>query len=127
MPETTKLTHMFDHTWASISLAYWLKYPSPERPDVLSVDLIDRHFDPDTGVLTAKRMITSRLPFPSWLQKIVPWDLTVDCLALEEAVINPREQVMSLTGQNITFSGMMRLTEQCIYREEGEEHTRLIQ
>lgn len=123
MPETTKLTHMFDHTWASISLAYWLKYPSPERPDVLSVDLIDRHFDPETGILTARRIITSRMPFPSWLTKVVPWDLNIDFMALEEAVIDPKAQTMNLTGQNITLSGVLRLTEKCLYKANPENNT----
>ena len=130
MPITITLSHTFQHSWESVSLAYWLKYPSPERPDVLSVDLIDRHFDPETGILTAKRLITSRLPFPSWLVKVVPWDLNSDCLALEEAIIDPSQKSMTLTAQNITFSSLMRLTEKCQYvadQESPQLSTKLIQ
>jgi hypothetical protein len=118
MPLTASLNHTFAHSWSEISLAYWLKYPSPERPDVLSVDLIDREFDPETGILSAKRIITSRLPFPAWLHTVVPWDLTVDCHGLEAAKIDPRRQIMHLSAQNLTFGSVMRLTERCIYQAD---------
>merc|ERR1712137_1071819 len=55
MPLFDTLYHTFCHNWDEISLASWRKYPCHDRPDVLSVDIVDKHFDPETGVLTATR------------------------------------------------------------------------
>lgn len=43
------LLHSFPLPWEDISLASWMKYPNPARPDVLGLDVLDRHFDHDTG------------------------------------------------------------------------------
>ncbi len=48
------LLHTFPVTWEDISLASWMKYPHPTRPDVLSVDVLDRHYNHETGKLAAR-------------------------------------------------------------------------
>ena len=58
------------HSWEDISLASWKKYPSENRPDVLSVDLIDRHFDPETGILTSTRLVIMQDKLPRFLQSV---------------------------------------------------------
>jgi PRELI-like family len=122
MSEASKTTmlHTFEHNWEAVSLASWMKYPSERRPDVLSVDIISRKFDRKTGQLRARRLVTSRIAFPYWIQKLSPWDLSVNCQAVEDSVVDVKNERMVLTLRNLTFSGLMELTETCTYTPASE-------
>jgi len=126
MPEQASVFYTFRHSWKDISLASWLKYPCDERPDVKSVDIIDRSFDPNTGILRAKRLIIIQKKLPVWLKAILGSDL---CYFLEESVIDPRNNLMKLTGTNISYSSIMLLKETCTYtiHPENNAWTRLQQ
>ena len=106
------LNHIFKHPWHEISMASWRKYPNPVRPDVLSVDLIRKHFDPETGVLTATRLITTHVRLPSFLESFYD-NPTVYCV--EESVVDPKNKTMTLKSKNVTLSSLMEVEETCIY------------
>jgi PRELI-like family len=106
------LNHIFKYPWRDISHASWRKYPNATRPDVLSVDIIDRHFDPETGIFTATRLLTTDPKFPSWMS---PFCSNVHMYCLEETVVDPRNQTMVLRSKNITGSSLLELEEVCKY------------
>jgi len=106
------LNHIFKHPWHEISMASWRKYPNPVRPDVLSVDIINKYFDPETGVLTATRLITTHVRLPSFLESFYD-NPTVYCV--EESVVDPRNKTMTLKSKNVTLSSLMEVEETCIY------------
>ena len=58
------------HSWNDISFASWRKYPTDTRPDVLSVDVIEHNFDPETGILTATRLVIMEDKLPRFLQPV---------------------------------------------------------
>lgn len=57
-------------------MASWQKYPSENRPDVLSVDLVDRNFDAETGILTATRVVIMQDRVPRILKPVIIFHLT---------------------------------------------------
>tara|TARA_R110002050_G_scaffold285184_2_gene434722 strand:+ start:262 stop:825 length:564 start_codon:yes stop_codon:yes gene_type:complete len=106
------LRHVFRHPWNDISIASWRKYPNTNRPDILSVDIIDRSFDPETGILRATRLITSDPNLPSWLR---PWFPKSVSYCVEESEVDPRNKRMVLRSRNYTGSTLCQLTETCTY------------
>lgn len=114
MPSEASIEHTFRRPWEEISYAVFRKYPCPERPDVLSVDILDSKLDTETGILTTRRLITVKGPLPSWTRVISGRPST--CYFLEEATIDPREQVMTMASRNVTAESLVLMEEKCVYR-----------
>ncbi|EFA82537.1 slowmo family protein [Heterostelium album PN500] len=104
--------HTYKHLWTDISLASWRKYPTPDRPDVLSVDLLSKEIDPETGVLTCTRLIICKGSMPTWLKPIVGSN---ECFFYEETTVDPKTQTMVLKTKNLSFSNILGLEEVCTY------------
>jgi hypothetical protein len=114
--------HVFPVGWSEIALASWLKYPHPARPDVLSVDVLDRHYNHETGTLTAYRLSVICGGLPAWMCAV-----TGGCtvLFLEKSVINPRTGFMRLESENLTSNTYWQMKEVCTYtRDELNPETR---
>ncbi len=109
------LEHVFDASFSEIALASWLKYPNALRPDVLGLDVLDRHYDHETGTLTAYRLSLIKGVMPAWVCGIMGGCV---CLFLEKSVVNPRTGFMQLSSQNITCNQFMQLQEVCTYRPD---------
>eukprot|EP01113_Clastostelium_recurvatum_P001831 TRINITY_DN1075_c0_g1_i1.p1 TRINITY_DN1075_c0_g1~~TRINITY_DN1075_c0_g1_i1.p1 ORF type:complete len:198 (+),score=43.45 TRINITY_DN1075_c0_g1_i1:215-808(+) len=118
MPRLETLVHTFSHPWEDISLASWSKYPSPERPDVLTVDLIKRELDQKTGVLRTTRLMVCRGGTPRWLEAYLG---SSQCFFIEEAEVDPRKRSMVLRGRNISFCNLLSLDEVCTYTPHPDE------
>jgi len=117
MPLFEVLAHIYKHAWGDISLASFRKYPNPERPDVLNVDLLSRDLDPTTGVLTTKRLITCKGAGPAWLQSFIGSSMF---FFVEEASVDPKGQKMVLRSQNLSFSDLIKVEEVCTYTPHPE-------
>eukprot|EP01112_Ceratiomyxa_fruticulosa_P001835 TRINITY_DN11_c0_g1_i1.p2 TRINITY_DN11_c0_g1~~TRINITY_DN11_c0_g1_i1.p2 ORF type:complete len:182 (-),score=31.19 TRINITY_DN11_c0_g1_i1:102-647(-) len=120
MPLLETLTHTFKHPWKDISLASWRKYPNPNRPDVLNVDIIKRELDPVTGILRTTRLIIVRGSTPKWLEAILG---SSQCFFLEDAEIDPRNNTMILKSRNLSFNNLLELEETCTYTPHTENPT----
>jgi len=99
-------------------LASWKKWPNAERPDVLSVDLLNKDYDSETGVLTATRLVIMRSFTPRWLQLITGSDI---CFFVEQSITDPQNKRLILRGQNHSFNDIVEMTETCIYTESKEK------
>lgn len=101
------------YEWQAVSLASWKKYPNPERPDVLSVDIIDKKFDPETGTLTARRVVIMKdRRLPRILQPIFGGGY---CICVEDSVVDPINKKMVLQARNVTFQNVASIDETCTY------------
>jgi hypothetical protein len=114
------ISHRFSHSWSDCALASWKKWPNPQRPDVLSVDLINKEYDEETGVLRATRLIIMRSWIPNWLQPIVG---TGVCFFVEESITDPRNQRLILKGRNVTLANVAEMKETCVYTAIDDDHT----
>jgi len=112
------LTHTFQHSWQEIAFASWKKYPNPSRPDIVSIDIIRKEFDPETGILYTRRLISVKSFIPFWLQKIIgcsPFGYFV-----EEAEIDPRNHRMILKSSNVSFCNIIKVEETCTYTDDSK-------
>jgi len=60
----------FPWEFSRVALALFNKYPNPQSPQVISVDVLDRSIGAD-GVLRTERIIGVRQPAPAWMMKIL--------------------------------------------------------
>ena len=54
--------YTYDHSFPTVTLAYFLRYPNPYSRHVSSTDTIARTFDPVTQRLTTVRLHLKRSP-----------------------------------------------------------------
>eukprot|EP01120_Amphizonella_sp_Union-15-10_P005257 TRINITY_DN159_c0_g1_i1.p1 TRINITY_DN159_c0_g1~~TRINITY_DN159_c0_g1_i1.p1 ORF type:complete len:307 (+),score=62.55 TRINITY_DN159_c0_g1_i1:131-1051(+) len=113
MPLEGSVKHIFLHSWKDVFLASWKKYPSHRRPDILSIDLINKEFDPEAQVLTTTRIVSIKSNMPAWLQPILGGSM---CWFLEEARIDMKNNTMTLLSKNLSFETLIRMDEGIIYK-----------
>jgi hypothetical protein len=70
MPQT--FTNGFDlpYRWSQTALAVWHKYPNPFAPHVISMDVIDRTYNENTGLLRIERVLGVSQGAPGWAVKV---------------------------------------------------------
>ena len=104
----------FQHQWEDITMGIWKKYPNPElNPDVVAVDLLDKQFDPATGVLKTKRLCTMKANVPSFLEWVLGNSL--HCYFLEECTIDPKNNTLRSVSKNLTWQTIGTMQETCTY------------
>jgi len=113
MSHSEPLHHTFQAVWRDVFLASWLKFPSPIRPDILAVDLVNKEFNPRTNELKSTRLITIEGGFPSWLNFLVGNSALV--YFLEESTVNMNDRTFVLRSKNLNFSSIITVTEECKY------------
>jgi len=113
MPLWEVLSHTFKHPWAEVSLASWKKYPCDIRPDVVSVDIVDKEFDEKTGVLRSNRLMITKNQIPTFLSKLIGYKGVV--LFWEESIVDPNKKIMVLKGRNLSFNNLIQTQEICTY------------
>jgi len=113
MPREETQQHTYHATWRDVFLASWLKYPSPIRPDVLSVDIIKKDFDPETGILKATRLIMVDGMVPNFLKFVFGPSQVV--YFVEESTINVKEKAFIMNTKNISYSNLLQSEERCTY------------
>src|SRR3954451_19322119 len=59
------------HPWELVTYAFWMRYPNPFSKHVLAADVIDRSFDPETGVLKTTRLLLKQGVLPRWGQAVM--------------------------------------------------------
>src|ERR1700748_1872422 len=91
-------TYSYDHPFATVSLAYFLRYPNPYSRHVMSTDVLERHFDPVTQRLYTTRLHLKRSRLPSAVLKILPRSIIgasakgdSQSYILEESVVDVKE------------------------------------
>jgi hypothetical protein len=108
----------FQHPWRFISLANWVKYPSVKRPDLVSVDIIDKRVDPVTGRLHIRRLLVIEgANYPAWLKKLFGSSIGY---FVDETVVDARAQTLDMKSRNLTFSSVVRLEEHCRYEPDPD-------
>jgi len=115
MTITESYNHTFEYCWENVTLASWKKYPSENRPDVLAVDIIDKYVDQETGILHTTRVVYLKDKLPKILQPILGGGYGI---CVEHATVDPKNKVMTLNAQNVSFQNIFSLRETCIYKVE---------
>lgn len=58
------------HPWSHVVIGMWRKYPNPKCSHVVSVDVVDRSIDPETGIIRTERILGCKQKAPRWIVKV---------------------------------------------------------
>lgn len=116
--------HTYSHPFPTVTLAYFLRYCSPQinpfASHVLSTDTISRHVDPATGRLHTTRIHLKKSRMPSAVYKLLPTTLTggsgdKETYVLETSVVDVKQGWMQTESRNLNFATILSVVEQQTY------------
>ena len=112
----------YEYPFPAVSLAYFLRYPNPYAKHVLSTDVIDRRFDPDTQRLYTTRLHLKRSKLPPAVLKLLPKGIlgssndTGQSYILEKSIVDVKEGWMTTETKNLEWTGILSVVEKQLYR-----------
>ena len=109
----------FEYPWPQVSAAHWQKYPNEKADHVVAVDTLRKEYDAEKGILRIERLITCRQAAPRWIVKLVGG--TEDSYVREVSEVNLRNQSLTLSSTNLTFSNIMSVQETVRYTPHPQE------
>jgi hypothetical protein len=121
---THTTNHTYSHPFPTVTLAFFLRYCSPQlnpfASHVLSTDTIEQHVDPATGRLHTTRIHLKKSRMPPAVMKLLPSSLTGGAAdkasyILETSVVDMREGWMSTESRNLNFVGVLSVVERQLY------------
>lgn len=116
--------HTYSHPFPTVTLAYFLRYCSPQvnpfASHVLSTDTISRHVDPATGRLHTTRIHLKKSRMPSAVYKLLPTSLTggtgdKETFVLETSIVDVKQGWMRTESRNLNFASILSVVEQQTY------------
>eukprot|EP00296_Roombia_truncata_P009058 JP447605.1.p2 GENE.JP447605.1~~JP447605.1.p2 ORF type:complete len:168 (-),score=44.70 JP447605.1:3-506(-) len=111
MVKSVDQTHTYSFPWEKVTAVTWRKYPNPQCPQVLSVDVLDRRVNQD-GTLWSKRLLTCTSPLPGFVSKLTG---SSHVYVLEESVVDRNEKVMQVSAKNVSWGNVLEVAEECRY------------
>jgi hypothetical protein len=121
---THTTNHTYSHPFPTVTLAFFLRYCSPQlnpfASHVLSTDTISSHIDPATGRLHTTRIHLKKSRLPPAVMKLLPTSLTGGTsdkasYILETSVVDMREGWMATESRNLNFVGVLSVVERQLY------------
>jgi PRELI-like family len=68
--QTSVLILHNSHPWSHVIIGMWHKYPNSKCSHVISVDVVDRSVDPQTGIIRTERVLGCKQKTPTWIVKV---------------------------------------------------------
>lgn len=120
-------TVTFDYSWDEVSTANWRKYGpwNDKSAHVIAVDTLNRHVDPETGILRTERLITCKQAAPEWLKSLMGGMETSQ--VYEVSYVNPAEKTVTMVSQNLTWSNLVNVQETVVYKPVNANQTQFVQ
>ncbi|TGJ78721.1 hypothetical protein E0Z10_g10041 [Xylaria hypoxylon] len=121
---TRTTNHTYSHPFPTVTLAFFLRYYSPQlnpfSSHVLSTDTISSHVDPATGRLHTTRIHLKKSRMPSPIIKLLPTSVTggggdKSSYVLETSVVDMQEGWMKTESRNLNFTGVLSVVEEQHY------------
>ena len=122
---THTTNHTYSHPFPTVTLAYFLRYSSPQlnpfAAHVLSTDTIEQRVDPATGRLHTTRLHLKKSRLPPTVFKLLPTSITGGgspdkaSYILETSVVDMREGWMKTESRNLNFVGVLSVVEKQTY------------
>ncbi|KAG0048246.1 hypothetical protein BGZ83_006775 [Gryganskiella cystojenkinii] len=112
-------THHFNHSWAQVTAANWMKYPNEQCPHVIAVDVLDRHVDPETGVLHTERLLTCNQNAPALVLKFLGGSTL--SYVRETSELDPKTQKLTMKTQNLSMCNVLKINETVTYSSNPQD------
>lgn len=108
-----QLSHEFDFDFATVSRAFFLKYPNPFSKHVSSSDTLEQFVDSE-GRLVVKRLIRKKGRMPAMLRFLV--GTISDTWTLETSTVDPKTSTLTSWVRNLDHTKIMRIDDYSIYQ-----------
>lgn len=118
---THTTNHTYSHPFPTVTLAFFLRYSSPQlnpfASHVLSTDTLESHVDPVTQRLHTTRIHLKKSRMPGAVFKLLPTSVTGGgasdkaSYVLETSVVDVREGWMKSESRNLNFTGVLSVLE----------------
>jgi hypothetical protein len=115
--------HIFNHSWDNVVKAALKKYPNPLNPNVIGVDVIDRHVD--GHMIKSHRLLTTKWSLPQWTNKVIGAHDRA-CFASEHSHIDIKNKEMSMRSRNLTLNHFINVEEKLTYCVHPEDETKTL-
>ncbi|OAA63213.1 protein MSF1 [Cordyceps fumosorosea ARSEF 2679] len=119
----------FNYSWDEVSTANWQKYGpwNNKSEHVIAVDTLSRRVDPATGILRTERLIACRQSAPEWLKSILGGGKLDESFVYEASYVDPATKTVTMVSQNLTWSNLVSVQEEVVYRPLGDGQTQFTQ
>lgn len=116
-------TVTYNYSWEEVSTANWQKYGpwNNKSEHVTAVDIISRSVDDKTGVLRTERLISCKQSAPEWMKPII--GSMDESLVYEASYVDPTNKTLTMVSQNLTWSNLINVQEEVVYRPNGKGQT----
>ncbi|KAF9015476.1 PRELI-like family-domain-containing protein [Cyathus striatus] len=114
-------SHNYEHPWSHVVIGMWRKYPNPKCSHVISVDVVDRSVDPETGIIRTERILGCKQKAPAWIVKI--FGGSEDAFVREISFVDPSTQDATITSVNLSLSQFASCYEQIRYHPSSSHRT----
>lgn len=71
MPLSWSFSQLIDYNFRQVASVLFRKYPNEYSDHVVSVDVLERSVDPETGVIRTERLIGVQQPTPRWVTALL--------------------------------------------------------
>lgn len=118
----------FNYSWDEVSSANWQKYGpwNNKSEHVIAVDTLSRSVDPATGILRTERLIACRQSAPEWMKSIMGSKME-ESFVYEASYVDPATKTVTMVSQNLTWSNLVSVQEEVVYRPLGDHQTQFTQ
>lgn len=106
-------TSKYEHPWSHVIIGMWHKYPNPHCTHVVTVDVIDRSVNPETGIVRTERVLGCKQKAPSWIVKL--FGGSEDAFVREVSYVDPATQTTTITSVNLSLSQFATCLERIEY------------
>lgn len=107
--------HTYNHPWVKIAKINLMKYPHPKRPEILSIDIIEREINDEKLVIT--KLITCHLNLPPWLKRFTSDQVIY---SIEKTEIDIKNKKLTVDTNNITCHDYVSFHEKCLYYSRNQ-------
>uniref|UniRef100_A0AB74UL73 MSF1-domain-containing protein n=1 Tax=Neonothopanus gardneri TaxID=1069186 RepID=A0AB74UL73_9AGAR len=111
----------YDHPWSHVVIGMWHKYPNPKCSHVVSIDVVDRSVDPETGIIRTERVLGCKQKAPKWIVKL--FGGSEDAFVREISFIDPKKQNAIITSENLSLSQFATCLEKIQYTPSSPHQT----
>jgi len=103
----------YEHNWAQVNVGLGYKYPNPQCSHVVSIDVVGRSIDADTGIIRTERLLGCKQKAPIWIVKLLGG--SEDAFVREVSFVDPSTQTTSVHSANLSLSQYVTCLERIHY------------
>lgn len=112
MREFLHTTH-FPYTWSETALGVINKYPNVYAPHMVSMDILDQTYDPESGRLRLERILGVRQAAPGWARTLLGG--LADTFVREVTFVDPLSARVEQTSTNMSLAEYLLVREHIVY------------